>query len=347
VLPGPPSSPLLAEPCCRGGCPVSAPEACSLDLHEGISDPGGCVRWPRGFRLRNELTGELVLGRCKATNKCPYCQQLYVIETLEMLKLDAAEHAPTLWAVLTSAEHLTRPDTYEHLSQLRKAARRRWPHIQWFVQVEFQRRGALHLNLLIKGVPVEDDRALYELLTGIWCQRVDAVAGRFDAMKEGGQWLGRIADSGGVMAYLQKTLSHGLKREQAPPLGWRGHRTSQTRGYFVASAAVMRRRARESLQRRRATWRADKLHDNAHDVELAVRQELEQAARSVWVLSTDRGARLSSVAFDPQRLALRVHKWREPDLLDAFRYLLADLPDQLDVVSHERDARASSLWESP
>ena len=42
------------------------------------------------------------------------------------------------------------------------------------MQVEFQRRGALHLNLLIKGVPVDQADELAELLTERWCARVDA-----------------------------------------------------------------------------------------------------------------------------------------------------------------------------
>ena len=74
-------------------------------------------------------------GRCRATNLCSYCQRLYVVETVEMLTLDALEYAPTLWLVLTAREHLTRADTYGHLRQLRKAACC-WPRVEWFV---FQR----------------------------------------------------------------------------------------------------------------------------------------------------------------------------------------------------------------
>ena len=46
------------------------------------------------------------------------------------------------------------------------------------------------------------------------------------------------------MRYVSKMLAHGLKAEQAPPVGWRGHRTSQTRGYLVRPASVMRDEAR-------------------------------------------------------------------------------------------------------
>ena len=224
----------------------------SLDLHEGIGDPrasGGCLRWPEGLWLLNARTGERVPGRCRATNLCRYCQALYVVETVEMLTLDAMEYAPTLWVVLTAREHLTRAECRDHLRQLRKTLRRRWPEIEWFVQVEFQRRGALHLNLLIKGVPVELVDELQALVVSRWCERVDALPI--------GQWAGAIEDGVGAVRYVSKMLAHGLKAEQAPPVGWRGHRTSQTRGYLVRPASVMRNEARASLRAKRRLWRAD------------------------------------------------------------------------------------------
>ena len=232
---------------------VAQLRAAALDLHEGISHPHpksgtGCDRWPEHLRLLNEATGELVQGRCRATNLCRYCQRLYVVETVEMLTLDALEYAPTLWLVLTSREHLTRRDTYKHLECLRRAARKRWPLIEWFVQVEFQRRGALHLNLLIKGVPVADLADLHAVLVGRWCARVDALPVA--------QWSGEISDARGVVGYVSKMLAHGLKAEQAPPLGWRGHRTSQTRGYLVRPASVMRQEARAALSEKRLLHRA-------------------------------------------------------------------------------------------
>lgn len=266
----------------------------SLDLHEGIDNPRpGCARWPAALRLRNELTGELVVGRCKSTNLCPYCQRLYVVETVEMLTLDALEYAPTLWVVLTAREHLTRAECRRHLDVLLRACRRRWP-VEWFVQVEFQRRGALHLNLLLKGVSPEHQEPVHELLSGRWCDRVDALPV--------GQWSGPVEDAGGVVKYLSKMLAHGLKAEQAPPIGWRGHRTSQTRGYLVRPAAVMRRQARESLRLKRELWRSIEAGATAHDAELNAQEALRVAAASVWVLATDRGARLSATQYDPRRL---------------------------------------------
>jgi hypothetical protein len=245
----------------------------ALDLHEANShagDPaaGKCQRWPENFALLRHSTGELLRGRCRATNLCRYCQTLYVVETVEMLTLDAVEHAPTLWIVLTAREHLTRSDCRRHLRQLLQAARRRWPDVEWFVQVEFQRRGALHLNLLVKGVPVVDVDELHRVLVERWCARVDALPV--------GQWSGAIADGAGVVKYLAKMLAHGLKVEQRPPLGWRGHRTSQTRGYLVRPASVMREEARESLRLKRKLWRGLSL-------EVAT-FELAQERDEVWSL---------------------------------------------------------------
>jgi len=191
-----------------------------------------------------------------------------VVETVEMLTLDAVEYAPTIWAVLTAREHLTRAECRRHLRQLLVAARKRWPGIEWFVQVEFQRRGALHLNLLIKGVPVEDVEQLQSVLVERWCERVDALPA--------GQWVAEVDDAGGAVRYLSKMLAHGLKAEQAPPIGWKGHRTSQTRGYLVRPASVMRKEARRALQLKRYLHRG-------LDLEQA-ELELQAAEQTEWAL---------------------------------------------------------------
>jgi hypothetical protein len=250
--------------------PGDAPAGASLDLHEGIDDPlaSGCTRWPENLRLLNQATGELVAGRCRATNLCRYCQTLYVVETVEMLTLDAIEYAPTLWGVLTAREHLTRAECRRHLTQLRRIAQKRWPDVEWFVQVEFQRRGALHLNLLFKGVPVAMCDELQTAIVNRWCARVDA--------EPVGQWFGAIEDGLGVVRYLSKMLAHGLKREQAPPIGWRGHRTSQTRGYLVRPASVMREEARAALRLKRKLWRGLSLEVALH--------ELQEEAAIAWSL---------------------------------------------------------------
>lgn len=194
--------------------------------------------WRRGEELG------FVQGRCKATNLCAYCRILGVVETAEMLYLDAMEHAPQLLLTLTAREHLTRPDTYRHLEKVRRSVRKRWPAFEYFVQVEFQKRGALHLHLLVKGVAPGDAEALKERVCGVWCARVDA--------EPPGQDCRPINAAQAVVRYLQKELVHGLKSEQAPPIGWRGHRTSQSRGYLVRPASVMRQEAKAALRLKRA-----------------------------------------------------------------------------------------------
>jgi hypothetical protein len=242
-----------------------------------------------------------VEGRCGATNKCSYCQRLYVVETVEMLTLDALEWSPGLWVVLTAREHLTRADTYGHLRQLRKATRRQWPAIEWFIQVEFQRRGALHLNLLVKGVDVAERLELQETVSERWCDRVDA--------EPQAQWSGPVHDGSGLVRYLQKTLAHGLKREQAPPLGWKGHRTSQTRGYLVRPASVMREEARAALRLKRHIWRTVKQAPelDALDVEyiagelLKREQEREWSVRRLPPIAAEKLLRLEAGPYNPPR----------------------------------------------
>jgi len=240
-----------------------------LDLHEGIATPlveTACGRWPEHLRLLNGRTGELVHGRCRATNKCDYCARLFAVETSEMLLLDAMEYAPTLYVVLTARELLTKPAVRRHLMHLRRTLKRRWPSVEWAVLVEFQKRGALHLNLLTKGVSAADVDSFLAAASDAWCARVDA--------EPVGQWAGVIADEEGVVKYV--TL-HFMKPAQAPPIGWRGHRYSSTRGYLVRPAAVMREEARRSLRLKRKLWRGLSLEVAEHEL-----QADEQVAWSLW-----------------------------------------------------------------
>src|SRR4051794_12366903 len=236
----------------------------ALDLHEGIVDPAasGCPRWPEHMRLRSSL-GEVVRGRCRATNQCAYCARLAAVETSEMLMLDALEDAPSVYVVLTAREMLDRADCRRHLEQLRRRLRRRWPAIRWAVLVEFQRRGALHLNLLVKGVPADDVDELHELAAGSWCSRVDA--------EPRAQFVGRVTDGGGLVRYI---ALHFLKPGQAPPLGWRGHRVSYSRSYLVRPAAEMREEARAALRSKRAVRAAIGAGHDAQAAEVVARDAL-------------------------------------------------------------------------
>lgn len=199
-------------------------------------------------------TGRLVKGRCRATNLCDYCKSLYIVETVELLTLDAlGGSAPEAWVVLTAREHLTRPEFNEAFRVVRQKLKRRGWSWDYFAQVEFQRRGALHVNLLVKGVgPERFDDFLRELVVE-WCAHVDA--------GPQGQWGSVICEEQGgayaVARYTSKMLAHGLKAEQAPPRGWKGHRTSHSRGYFGRPMWQVRREAVASLRLKRELYKAE------------------------------------------------------------------------------------------
>lgn len=231
-----------------------------------------CGRWPEGLRLRSSL-GELVRGRCRATNLCPYCAQLAAVETSELLMLDAMEDAPTLYAVLTARELLDRAACRDHLQHLTKSLRKRWPEIRWAVLVEFQRRGALHLNLLVKGVPAQDRDELHERMSALWCSRVDA--------EPVGQFVGEVSDGGGLVRYI---ALHFLKPAQAPPIGWRGHRVSYSRSYLVRPASELREQARRSLRFKRQLYRLIRAGHAAEDVERLAADAMAIADATSWEL---------------------------------------------------------------
>jgi hypothetical protein len=238
-----------------------APAAAPLDLEEGICDPRppeACQRWPEGAFLVNETTGEAVLGCCKATNLCDCARHRFMRETTRMLALDAGEMPPTIFAVLTAREFLRKDDgMHDTFRQLLKALRRRWP-VEWFARWEEQARGALHVNLLVKGVPVDEWQEFAAVLIERWCARVDA--------EPVGQYVEPIECGEAVVGYVSKKVSHTGKRNQEPS-GWRNkHRTSQTRGYFVRPASVMRQEAKHSLRLDALVWRGRSVEVAEHEL---------------------------------------------------------------------------------
>jgi len=231
----------------------------ALDLQEGITHPEGewaCKRWPPELRLRSTL-GELVMGRCRATNLCDYCARLAAIENTELLALDAMEGvAPRVWLVLTTPSTDPSPATfYRSREVLVRALRRRWPWLEWAALVEFttgygthsggDRRP--HWNLLLKGVGPEHLRLVADVVGDVWCPRV---GGRIEA-----QHVGTIEEHGGLMRYL---ALHFQKESQRPPEGWRGHRFLKSRGYLWQPTPAAREAARASLRLKRELWKAER-----------------------------------------------------------------------------------------
>lgn len=201
-----------------------------------------CKRWPEGWWLVNLATGLAVQGSCKSTNLCKVCRDRYLRETAEVLRYASAIWPPSLYVVLTAREHLSRAAVKHPLEMIRRWTRSVWPACEWFITVEMQKRYALHLNLLVRGVPASDAFHFQMLATREWCRRIDARAVA--------QHSEPIWDVDGVARYVSKFEEYITKADQQPRLGWAGHRTSQTRGFFPGGIGAVR-----ELVRRRMVWR--------------------------------------------------------------------------------------------
>ena len=158
----------------------------SLDLHEGIHDPGPetrCSRWPKALRLHGS-NGALVPGRCRSTRLCDYCSRLEAVEISEVLALDAMMgNAPQVYAVLTTrSTSLNVKHFMRSRAQVIKALRRRFPGLEYCCIVEFTtgRAGTsggyrrVHFNLLLKGIPAELVHEACAIVERVWCEREDA-----------------------------------------------------------------------------------------------------------------------------------------------------------------------------
>jgi hypothetical protein len=193
-----------------------------------------------------------------------------------MLLLDASAEPPTAYAVLTARQLLDRGRLRRDLEHLRRQLRRLWPSVEWFVALEWQRRGAIHLNLLVKGVREGAIDLFRKVVLRAWLRRVDAVAAA--------QCIQSISTWHALSRYVLGLVRYITKADQAAPPGWRGHRTSQTRGYLVRPAAVMRPEARMSLAYKRL--RACYLRAGLSPVEASWRAVDDVLARQddEWVL---------------------------------------------------------------
>lgn len=264
---------------------LGAPRSGALDLHEGIGTPqgpGGCPRWPENLRLQSSA-GDLVPGRCKATNLCDYCARLAAVENAEVLALDAMTNtAPGLWSVLTTRTATIDTAAFVNARKsVRRVIRRRWPDAESATLIEFTtgmgtRSGGdrrPHWNDTWKGVPTEDAEELQAVLAGAWCERVDALPK--------GQYVGTINEAGGLMRYL---ALHFQKESQQPPKGWRGHRFRTTRGYLGVPLEHARDQAREALRLRRELWKAERAGLTAGQALQAAQTALDTAAGLDWSL---------------------------------------------------------------
>lgn len=261
-----------------------APAPAALDLHEGIGriGSGGCPRWPKGFALQSTL-GDLVPGRCKATNLCDYCARLAAVENAEVLALDALHNsAPALWSVSTTRTATIDTGAFKDARhRVREAVKSRWPAAECATLIEFTtglgtRSGGdrrPHWNDTWKGIPAEDADELHAVLAAAWCKRVDA--------EPRAQYVGPIAETGGLMRYL---ALHFQKESQQPPAGWRGHRFRTTRGYLAQPMAQAREQARAALRYRRELWRARAAGFEGEAAEQVAQRALYEAGELAWEL---------------------------------------------------------------
>jgi hypothetical protein len=212
-----------------------------------------------------------------------------------MLALDAlAGDAPQVWAVLTTAkESIDAADFYRPREQVLKALKRRWPDARYAALVEFttgygDRSGGKrrpHWNLLLKGVPFcgaegvcscSDHECAGPVIRRVWCARKETAAA------PAAQFVGSIADAGGLMRYI---ALHFQKESQRPPEGWTGHRFIKSRDYFSRSTAAQRARAKHSLRHKREVWSA--IRDGAqpgHEAQLVALQRMAWAEHTRWQL---------------------------------------------------------------
>jgi len=272
---------------------LTAPEA-PLDLHEGISPDGAptpagngreerskeCVRWPAKLRLLSSH-GELVKGRCKATNLCGYCARLAAVENSEVLLLDALEGGdpPTISATLTTRT-ATRDTArfYKTRELLMADLKAQWPGAKYAAQVEFQKAEVNgerrpHWHFMFKGIPAADVDQARDVIGSRWCGREDA--------EPAGQKVTNLWAAGGFIRYV---ALHFQKADQAPPEGWTGHRFLKSHDYLWKPTPEAREEARKSLRFKRALWRALSSGATGLDVELCALRELELAAATTWQL---------------------------------------------------------------
>lgn len=235
------------------------------------------------MRLRSSQ-GEVVRGRCRATNQCAYCARLAAVENSELLALDAVASgsAPSVWTVLTTRTATDDPRPFYRARELvLRALRRRWPACEYAALVEFTtgygpRSGGArrpHWNLLLKGIPADALDQAGDVIRRVWCRHVDA--------EPWAQFVGHVDEVGGLLRYV---ALHFQKESQAPPAGWSGQRFNVSRGYLAGSTAEARAAARESLAFKRELWKAIRDGATGTEAEARARELRAIAAATTWEL---------------------------------------------------------------
>lgn len=255
-----------------------------LDLHEescAEAPPRTCERWPKRLSLISSA-GEIVRGRCSSPNLCEYCARLAAVLNAELLSLDALHGvSPSSYLVLTTASTDPEPRAYyESKRQLQRRLRDEIEGFQaaWLVEFTTGRAATSggarrpHLNGLLKGVRTTDQTdVVRQVVEEVWCRR--------EAALPAAQYVAPVQEMQGLMRYL---ALHFLKERQAPPLGWRGHRFTTTRGYLWLPTPQARKVARESLCDGRELWRALAAGATASEAEDRVQWSRFVRSQTTW-----------------------------------------------------------------
>jgi hypothetical protein len=327
--------------------PLEAPPA-PLGSHEGLSHPdrladprAGCKRWPEGLWLRSSQ-GELVLGRCRATNLCGYCAMQAAHENARMLALDAMEgDPPALVAIVGTRTPTEDPKPfYEGRRLVMRALRRRWPACEYASQAEFttgkgRRSGGLrrpHWNLMLKGIPAADVDQARDVVRRVWCEHVDA--------EPAYQYVEALQSTAAFMTYV---AMHFQKQSQAPPAGWSGQRFNASRGYFTGrTRAEAREAARESLTLDRESFKARRRGLEGEQLHAAVSRALQLREQTSWELVHLRPGRSSSAdrSASPGR---RVPAFFVPAAAAPAAAIASPTPPVTDELAEGRGRRSASL----
>jgi hypothetical protein len=173
-------------------------------------------------------------------------------------------------------------DDYQRAREaVTRAVKRRWRTAERATFVEMTTgygprsggRRRPHWNDLWLFIPPEDADELRKTLVESWCSRVSSNARA--------QFTGAVSEVGGLMRYL---ALHFQKESQQPPVGWRGHRFTTTRGYVGRPMAEARADARAALRARRELHRALAMGLSGEEAEAEAARQVAYAQRLDWAL---------------------------------------------------------------
>lgn len=293
----------------------------SLDCSREISATGlACTCSPKGLRLLNVDTGELVPIANRARNRCALHAWLACLEDAEMLLLDNCEgEVPEVTSCFTS--RLSRQDLrafYRAREDVVRALRRNgFPRARYVMRLHFtpgygtnsggKRRP--HWHGMWKGIGRGRVEEAAAIAVPTWCDSLNRAASRkagrpVEVALPAGQYFAAIENPEAMLKYV---TTHFGKTDQLPPRTFRGHQFTASRDYFNgATAKVARARARESRSRAQIARRAAGGGIEGHDLVLVVELEMRERAQARWVLANQRGVRLSDALVRRDSMAMRL-----------------------------------------